>query len=291
MSRCGPSLLERIQGLLERTYDIRAPVSDIGRFVIGDRGYRRLYANVYIHDVAVSTVEFQFFDEGTWIPIDVQGDGDERKGDVILRAGTGAEDDAAGGAYRALLGGGLDHRFVDIDGDGYNPVDPIIFDANSDGVYDPSDGDLVLPGFDAGVTCGPMINASAIESIDGLVKAAVGDGATAALGGAPIDGPGFFYEPTVLAVEGIFYGQNVRTTMILGHTRGTVLLAAAQAGLEVAEFPPALVKKTVVGAGGASKAQIGYMVQQLLKLKSPPTPNDAADGVAIALTYLLTRRQ
>ena len=53
-------------------------------------------------------------------------------------------------------------------------------------------------GFDEGVTCGPMINAAAIETIDGLVKAAVGAGATTALGGSAVDGPGFFYEPTVL---------------------------------------------------------------------------------------------
>jgi crossover junction endodeoxyribonuclease RuvC len=97
------------------------------------------------------------------------------------------------------------------------------------------------------------------------------------------------HEPTVVAVEGIFYARNVRTTVILSHTRGAVLLAAAHAGLDVAEFSPAVVKKTVVGAGGARKAQIGYMVQQLLNLKTPPTPNDAADGIAIALTYLLTR--
>jgi crossover junction endodeoxyribonuclease RuvC len=50
------------------------------------------------------------------------------------------------------------------------------------------------------------------------------------------------------------------------------------------------VKKTVVGAGGAAKSQVGYMVQRLLNLKEPPSPNDAADGAAVALTYLLTRR-
>ncbi len=60
-------------------------------------------------------------------------------------------------------------------------------------------GDVTVGnGFDEGVTCGPMINADAIESIDGLVKAAVGAGATTAIGGSPVDGPGFFYEPTVL---------------------------------------------------------------------------------------------
>ena len=90
-----------------------------------------------------------------------------------------------------------------------------------------------------------------------------------------------------MAVEGIFYGRNVRTTVALGHARGVILLTAVSAGLEIAEYPPAVVKKTVVGRGGALKPQVGYMVQQLLHLKEPPRPADAADGVALALTHIL----
>jgi crossover junction endodeoxyribonuclease RuvC len=97
-------------------------------------------------------------------------------------------------------------------------------------------------------------------------------------------------EPTVLALEGVFYAKNVRTTVTLGHTRGVILLAAARASLAVAEFPPATVKKAIAGAGGAGKAQVGHMVQRMLNLSEAPTPADAADGVAIALTYLLVRR-
>jgi len=96
------------------------------------------------------------------------------------------------------------------------------------------------------------------------------------------------HEPTVLALESVFYAKNVRTTITLGHARGVILLASVRAGLEIAEFPPATVKKTIVGTGRAAKAQVGYMVQRLLKLKAPPKPSDAADGVALALTYLLT---
>lgn len=95
------------------------------------------------------------------------------------------------------------------------------------------------------------------------------------------------HRPSTLAVESVFYQRNVRTTVVLGHARGAVLLAAAQAQLDVVEFTPATVKKTIVGTGGARKAQVGFMVQQLLRLKTPPTPDDAADGVAIALTHLL----
>ncbi len=97
------------------------------------------------------------------------------------------------------------------------------------------------------------------------------------------------HRPTALALESIFYAKNVRTTVTLGHARGVILLAAARAGLDIAEFPPATVKKSVVGVGGAAKQQVGYMVQRLLNLQRPPTPSDAADGVAVALTYLLTR--
>lgn len=96
--------------------------------------------------------------------------------------------------------------------------------------------------------------------------------------------------PSALAVESVFYAKNVRTTVSLGHARGVILLAAARAGLEIAEFPPATVKKTIVGTGGASKAQVGYMVQRLLNLEQAPSPDDAADGVALALTYLLMQR-
>jgi len=99
------------------------------------------------------------------------------------------------------------------------------------------------------------------------------------------------HHPTAVAVETPFFGKNARATLALGQARAVVLLAAAQAGLEIAEFPPATVKHCIVGRGGAAKAQVGYMVQKLLRLQQPPAPDDAADGVAVALTYLLTRRR
>jgi crossover junction endodeoxyribonuclease RuvC len=93
--------------------------------------------------------------------------------------------------------------------------------------------------------------------------------------------------PDAVAVESAFYGKNVRTTVVLSHARGVILLAAEQAGVAIAEYSPAQVKKTVVGRGAALKPQVAYMVAQLLRLKTPPTPPDAADGVAVALTHLL----
>ena len=91
--------------------------------------------------------------------------------------------------------------------------------------------------------------------------------------------------PGVLAVESAFYAKNVRTSIVLGHARGVILLAAAMRGLPLAEYPPAEVKSAVVGAGAATKDQVGYMVQRLLRLKEPPRPHDAADGVAVALCH------
>jgi len=66
-----------------------------------------------------------------------------------------------------------------------------------------------------------------------------------------------------------------------------VLLAAQQAGLDIAEYPPATIKKTVVGAGGAAKGQVAAMVMRLLRLRQAPKPADAADGVAAALTFII----
>ncbi|HEX3235363.1 MAG TPA: crossover junction endodeoxyribonuclease RuvC [Gemmatimonadales bacterium] len=95
------------------------------------------------------------------------------------------------------------------------------------------------------------------------------------------------HAPDAMAVESAFYGKNVRTTVVLSHARGVILLAAEQAGVTIAEYSPAQVKKAVVGRGAALKPQVGYMVAQLLRLKAPPQPADAADGVAVALTHLL----
>jgi len=95
------------------------------------------------------------------------------------------------------------------------------------------------------------------------------------------------HQPTALALENAFYHKNVRTTLVLGHAWGVVLLAGAQAGLEIGQYSPATVKKTVSGAGGAGKGQVAAMVARLLRLKQAPRPADAADGVAVALTYIL----
>jgi crossover junction endodeoxyribonuclease RuvC len=95
------------------------------------------------------------------------------------------------------------------------------------------------------------------------------------------------HRPDCLAIEDVFYARNVRTTIVLGHARGVILLAAEEARLEICEYPPAEIKKAIVGTGGATKQQVQFMVSRLLRLKTAPEPPDAADGVAAALTRVM----
>ena len=95
------------------------------------------------------------------------------------------------------------------------------------------------------------------------------------------------HKPDALCVEDVFYAKNVRTTVVLGHARGVVLLAGEQAGIEIHELPPAEIKKAVTGTGAATKEQVQFMVTRLLRLKTPPQPSDAADGVAAALACVM----
>jgi crossover junction endodeoxyribonuclease RuvC len=96
------------------------------------------------------------------------------------------------------------------------------------------------------------------------------------------------HHPDVLSVEDVFYSRNVRTTVVLGHARGVILLAGQQASLMIHEFPPAEIKKAVVGTGAATKEQVQFMLARLLRLKAVPQPSDAADGVAAAVAYVMS---
>ncbi len=98
------------------------------------------------------------------------------------------------------------------------------------------------------------------------------------------------HAPDAVAVEGVFFGKNVRTAVVLGHARGAILVAAALRQIEVAEYPPAEIKSAVVGTGRATKEQVGFMVQRLLGLREIPRPSDAADGVAVALCHCFRGR-
>jgi crossover junction endodeoxyribonuclease RuvC len=93
------------------------------------------------------------------------------------------------------------------------------------------------------------------------------------------------HSPDVVVVEDVFYGKNAQSALKLGHARGAILLAAALGDILIAEYSPREIKKAVVGNGNATKDQVSYMVQQQLRLKTPPSPTDAADGVAAALCH------
>ncbi len=89
--------------------------------------------------------------------------------------------------------------------------------------------------------------------------------------------------PAEVAVEDIFHSANSRTALVLGHVRGIVLLAGAQALLPVREFPPATVKLQVTGSGRAEKAQVALMVAHHLGLRTDLPPGDAMDALAVAI--------
>jgi crossover junction endodeoxyribonuclease RuvC len=98
------------------------------------------------------------------------------------------------------------------------------------------------------------------------------------------------FRPDALAVEKLFFGRNVTTAISVGQARGAVLVAAALDQLEVAEYTPAEVKQAIAGYGNAEKQQVQEMVQRLLNLPFVPQPDDAADGVAIAVCHLQSLR-
>ena len=92
-------------------------------------------------------------------------------------------------------------------------------------------------------------------------------------------------KPDVVAIEELFFGQNVTTGIGVAQARGVVLLAIRQAGLEVYSYKPAQVKQAVVGYGNATKRQMQDMTKRLLGLSQMPKPDDAADAIAIALCH------
>ncbi len=92
-------------------------------------------------------------------------------------------------------------------------------------------------------------------------------------------------KPDAVAIEELFFGQNVTTGIGVAQSRGVILLAIRQAGLEVTAYKPMQVKQSVVGYGNATKHQVQEMTKRLLHLQTMPKPDDAADAIAIALCH------
>jgi crossover junction endodeoxyribonuclease RuvC len=92
--------------------------------------------------------------------------------------------------------------------------------------------------------------------------------------------------PDCVAIENVFYASNARSALKLGHARGVAMLAAVEAGLPIAEYTPAEIKRAVVGYGRAEKQQIQHMMKLVLGLDRVPSPHDAADALAVAICHI-----
>ena len=95
------------------------------------------------------------------------------------------------------------------------------------------------------------------------------------------------YNPTVFSIEEIFYSNNVKSSLLLGHARGAAITAAATKNILIYEYSAKKVKQSLTWNGNAHKDQVKFMVKNLLKLKTPPKSNDSSDALAIALCYTL----
>ena len=98
------------------------------------------------------------------------------------------------------------------------------------------------------------------------------------------------FRPHAAAIEEVFFGRNITTAISVGQARGVLILALANAGIPVAEYSPPKIKDAVTGYGKADKHQVQLMVRNLLHLEETPRPDDAADGLAVAITHYQHRR-
>lgn len=98
------------------------------------------------------------------------------------------------------------------------------------------------------------------------------------------------YNPEVAAVEELFFSKNVKTAIDVGHARGVVVLATSRSDINMEEYNPTEIKKTLTGNGKADKKAVQKMVKQELQLETIPSPDDAADALAVAISQVLISR-
>jgi crossover junction endodeoxyribonuclease RuvC len=98
------------------------------------------------------------------------------------------------------------------------------------------------------------------------------------------------YEPDSAGVEELFFGRNITTAISVGQARGVLLLALANANIPIGEYSPPKIKDAVTGYGKADKQQVQLMIRNLLDLEETPRPDDAADGLAVAITHYQYQR-
>ena len=98
------------------------------------------------------------------------------------------------------------------------------------------------------------------------------------------------YSPSIFSIEEIFYSNNVKSSLLLGHARGVAIAAAATKDIVIYEYSAKKVKQSLTGNGNAHKEQVKFMVTNLLQLQEAPKSNDASDALAIAICYFLQNR-
>ncbi|HGY55028.1 MAG TPA: crossover junction endodeoxyribonuclease RuvC [Caldithrix abyssi] len=91
--------------------------------------------------------------------------------------------------------------------------------------------------------------------------------------------------PDISAIENVFYADNVKTAILMGHVRGAAIVAAMNNAVPVHEYTPREVKQAVVGNGAAAKSQVKFMVRNLLRIKEDIQPDDASDALAVAFCH------
>ena len=128
------------------------------------------------------------------------------------------------------------------------------------------------------VTCGAIRAAAAASFSDKLLAIHV------ALAALLLE-----HRPDSVAIENLFHSNNVRSALKLGHARGVRCWPRPRAGLPIAEYTPAEIKRAVVGYGRAEKPQVQHMVKLILGLAAVPTPHDAADALAVAICHAHSR--
>ena len=94
------------------------------------------------------------------------------------------------------------------------------------------------------------------------------------------------YKPSVMAIEEVFYGKNVKSALLLGHARGVAMVCASKNSIPVFEYSARKVKQSITGNGTAHKSQVQYMIMQSFSLKSDNFSLDASDALAIALCHI-----
>lgn len=98
------------------------------------------------------------------------------------------------------------------------------------------------------------------------------------------------YKPDEFAIEELFFNQNVKTAITVGHARGIQVLCAKQNNIDIYEYTPLQIKQAITGYGRASKKQMQMTITSLLNLRSIPKPDDAADALSVALCHVLSQR-